>query len=65
MGRKMNIKKIFSIFTLVVIIFATACTNKEEKHNVSYTNEKPKEETKIVDTNGAEKTKLKSKFWSR
>ncbi|MCJ8171730.1 toast rack family protein [Clostridium botulinum] len=58
----MNIKKLFSIFTLVVIVFATACTNKIKETNVRDTNEKPKEETKIIDSNGAEKAKLNLEF---
>ncbi len=58
----MNIKKLFSIFTLVVIVFATACTNKIKETNVRDTNEKPKEETKIIDFNRAEKAKLNLEF---
>ncbi|EKO1911178.1 hypothetical protein PZQ55_000188 [Clostridium botulinum] len=58
----MNIKKLFSIFTLVILVFATACTNKSEKATVSDTNEKPKEEIKIVEPNGAEKAKLNLNF---
>ncbi|EKX78365.1 lipoprotein [Clostridium botulinum CFSAN001628] len=58
----MNIKKLFSIFTLVVIVFTTACTNKIKETNVIDTNEKPREETKIIDSNGAEKAKLNLDF---
>ncbi|NFN88701.1 hypothetical protein FDF31_17215 [Clostridium sporogenes] len=58
----MNIKKLCSIFILVIIVFATACTNKIKVTNVKNTNEKPKEETKVIDSNGAEKAKFNLNF---
>ncbi|EJO5347828.1 hypothetical protein NRP93_001920 [Clostridium botulinum] len=58
----MNIKKIFSIFIVSLLIFVTACTNKDEKHYTNDTQEKVKEETKIIETNGAAKTKLNLNF---
>ncbi|ENK1243255.1 hypothetical protein AB2063_001390 [Clostridium botulinum] len=58
----MNIKKLFSILMLLIIVFATACTNKIKVTNVRNTNEKPKEETKIIDSNGVEKAKVNLEF---
>ncbi len=58
----MNIKKLFSILMLLIIVFATSCTNKIKVTNVRNTNEKPKEETKIIDSNGVEKAKVNLEF---
>ncbi len=57
----MNIKNFFYIY-ISSYSFTTACTNKIKETNVIDTNEKPREETKIIDSNGAEKAKLNLDF---